>query len=295
MHDRGGFGHFHLRRHRFVFHVLKREILDYAELEKVLPVSREMARYVLCWGLRLVGFTVAVTVRPLRKLVLEAARRAVFATYGQAFEDGSILNDLFLETQLLHLRGSSSDRSCHDLENNFIKKRSGCAFFKRPSFFFTLRSGSRKGRPFRSIFPNMIRTENKPTRPVDRNSVPNKWLYANPLPHVSARRLLWWWPPYLALALCKNLPRLRHGGGRRAHGQARKEDAANLKPSVGVTGKTASKPKRASRAKGGAANPAGKTTAVQPRRFGSAKVERSRRQGPAKKTHENVRKKGESE
>ena len=76
-----------------------------------------------------------------------------------------------------------------------------------------------------------------------------------------------------------------------------KEDAANLKPNVGVTGKTASKPKRSSRANGGAANPAGKTTAVQAKKSsGPRKSKAPAGKAPAKKTpRKAVRKKGGSE
>ena len=124
--------------------------------------------------------------------------------------------------------------------------------------------------------------------------------YANPLPHVLMLTAIVVGVATLglALALCQ---KIYQGYGTVEEDELlaklEKEDAANLKPNVGVTGKTASKPKRSSRAKEGAANPAGKTTAVQAKKSsGPRKSKAPAGKAPAKKTpRKAVRKKGGSE
>ena len=57
--------------------------------------------------------------------------------------------------------------------------------FQTAIILFCVSIGVKEGRPFRFIFPNMIRMESKPTRPeVRKHWSSNRWLHANPLPHV---------------------------------------------------------------------------------------------------------------
>ena len=77
------------------------EFLDYAELEKVLPVSREMARYHAMLGVE-IGLVLPLpqSCSPFTQTCPRGppGGRPLICVFGQAmFEDGSILNDLFLE------------------------------------------------------------------------------------------------------------------------------------------------------------------------------------------------------
>ena len=170
--------------------------------------------------------------------------------------------------------------------------------FQTAIILFYASIGVKEGRPFRFIFPNMIRMESKPTRPeVRKHWSSNRWLLT-PILFLTCSCSLpsWWgWPPWVGLGFVpKNLPRLRYCGGRRAHGQARKGGCRQSQTNVGVTGKTASKPKRSSRAKGVPRIRPERPLRSRPRRVRARESPKLPKQGPAKKTPRKAVRKKES-
>ncbi len=219
------------------------------------------------------------------------------------FEDGSILNDLFLERLnyfiyvVLLLIGLHAIIS----KNNFIKKLIGMCVFQTAIILFYVSIGVKEGATIPIYLPEHDPHGEKAYAAggPEALAVEQVASYANPLPHVLMLTAIVVGVATLglALALCQ---KIYQGYGTVEEDELlaklEKEDAANLKPNLGVTGKTASKPKRSSRAKKETANPAGKTTAVQAKKSSDAKKsEAPTGKAPAKKTSRKaVRKKGES-
>ena len=225
------------------------------------------------------------------------------------FEDVStILNDLFLERLnyfiyvVLLLIGLHAMIS----KNNFIKKLIGMCIFQTAIILFYVSIGVKDGATIPIYLP-----EHDPhgeqayaAGGPEALTVEQVASYANPLPHVLMLTAIVVGVATLglALALCQ---KIHEGYGTveedELMAQLEKEDAANLKPTVGVPGKTVSKPKRSPRAKGGAANPAGKTTAVKSTKSSGARKTKAPskkalvKKTPVKKTaRKSTPKKGDS-
>ena len=175
-------------------------------------------------------------------------------------------------------------------KNNFIKKLIGMCVFQTAIILFYASIGVKEGATIPIYLP-----EHDPhgeqayaAGGPEALAVEQVASYANPLPHVLMLTAIVVGVATFGIGL-GFVPKIYQGYGTveedELMAKLEKEDAANLKPNVGVTGKTASKPKRASRAKGGAANPAGKTTAVQAKKSsGPRKSKAPAGKAPAKKT-----------
>ena len=186
------------------------------------------------------------------------------------FEDGSILNDLFLERLnyfiyvVLLLIGLHAMIS----KNNFIKKLIGMCVFQTAIILFHVSIGVKEGATIPIYLP-----EHDPhgeqayaAGGPEALAVEQVASYANPLPHVLMLTAIVVGVATLGFGLGfvpKNLPRLRHGGGRRAHGQARKGGCRQSQTQRRCYGQNRVQAQASVSSQGGARNPAGKTTAVQ--------------------------------
>jgi len=180
------------------------------------------------------------------------------------FEDGSILNDLFLERLnyfiyvVLLLIGLHAMIS----KNNFIKKLIGMCVFQTAIILFYVSIGVKDGATIAS--------------------------YANPLPHVLMLTAIVVGVATLglALALCQ---KIYEGYGTveedELMAKLEKEDAVHRKPPTRTAVKSTSKPKASSRAKSTAQGPAGKTIASKSTKSsGARKTKAPSKKAPVKKT-----------
>ena len=208
------------------------------------------------------------------------------------FEDGSILNDLFLERLnyfiyvVLLLIGLHAMIS----KNNFIKKLIGMCVFQTAIILFYVSIGVKDGATIPIYLP-----EHDPhgeqayaAGGPEALTVEQVASYTNPLPHVLMLTAIVVGVATLglALALCQ---KIYEGYGTveedELMAQLEKEDAVHRKPPTRTAGKSTSKPKPSSRAKSTAPGPAGKTIASKSTKSsGARKTKAPSKKAPVKKT-----------
>ena len=208
------------------------------------------------------------------------------------FEDGSILNDLFLERLnyfiyvVLLLIGLHAMIS----KNNFIKKLIGMCVFQTAIILFYVSIGVKDGATIPIYLP-----EHDPhgeqayaAGGPEALTVEQVASYTNPLPHVLMLTAIVVGVATLglALALCQ---KVYEGYGTveedELMAKLEKEDAVHRKPPTRTAGKSTSKPKPSSRAKSTAPGPAGKTIASKSTKSsGTRKTKDPSKKAPVKKT-----------
>jgi len=208
------------------------------------------------------------------------------------FEDGSILNDLFLERLnyfiyvVLLLIGLHAMIS----KNNFIKKLIGMCVFQTAIILFYVSIGVKDGATIPIYLP-----EHDPhgeqayaAGGPEALTVEQVASYTNPLPHVLMLTAIVVGVATLglALALCQ---KVYEGYGTveedELMAKLEKEDAVHRKPPTRTAGKSTSKPKPSSRAKSTAPGPAGKTIASKSTKSsGARKTKAPSKKAPVKKT-----------
>ena len=202
------------------------------------------------------------------------------------FEDGSILNDLFLERLnyfiyvVLLLIGLHAMIS----KNNFIKKLIGMCVFQTAIILFYVSIGVKDGATIPIYLP-----EHDPhgeqayaAGGPEALTVEQVASYANPLPHVLMLTAIVVGVATLglALALCQKI----HEGYWTVEedelmAKLEKEDAVHRKPPTGTAGKSTS------RAKSTASGPVGKTIASKSTKSsGARKTKAPSKKAPVKKT-----------
>ena len=183
------------------------------------------------------------------------------------FEDGSILNELFLErlNYLIYVVLLLIGLHAMISKNNFIKKLIGMSIFQTAIILFYVSIGVKEGATIPIYLP-----EHDPHGEHAHSgggpealTVDQVTSYANPLPHVLMLTAIVVGVATLglALALCQ---RIHQGYGTIEEDELLAkleiEDARNHKPNTGVIRKTSPKPKASSVAKGAGASPVKKTS-----------------------------------
>ena len=183
------------------------------------------------------------------------------------FEDGSILNELFLErlNYLIYVVLLLIGLHAMIAKNNFIKKLIGMSIFQTAIILFYVSIGVKGGATIPIYLP-----EHDPhgahahsVGGPEALTAEQVTSYANPLPHVLMLTAIVVGVATLglALALCQ---KIYQGYGTMEEDELmaklEKEDARNRKPNTGVIGKPSSKPRASSAAKGSGASSVKKTS-----------------------------------
>lgn len=206
------------------------------------------------------------------------------------FEDGSILNELFLErlNYLIYVVLLLIGLHAMIAKNNFIKKLIGMSIFQTAIILFYVSIGVKEGATIPIYLPEHDPHGEQAYAAGGPEALSPEQVatYANPLPHVLMLTAIVVGVATLglALALCQ---KIYQGYGTveedELMAKLEKEDAGNHKPKTGVIGNPSSKPKAGAKASGTAS--AGKTTASQAKKSSSApKTKSPAKKAPVKKT-----------